>query len=237
MTDRDRVLSRIRALLQKTVANGCLVEEAMAAHAKAQALIDKYQVSHEELYGTGPGPRSRKTEPEPEPEPEPAEPKQRQQPEPKKSVGIGVLFPFKTAITIGIVLFVAVLWSMQQQMPHAIGVPAADQTWKGAFVAAVRRCFKFPYNGQDADQFEADIDVHMRPDGTLASEPTIVAVRGSVASIRDALAEDAKQAIVQCQPYALLPKPQYAAWKYIPMTFGLKDLNLPPAPASGHRPL
>ncbi|WP_084801649.1 DUF2786 domain-containing protein [Bradyrhizobium sp. Ec3.3] len=71
-------LSKIRALLQKTVANGCPVEEALAAHAKAQALIDKYQVGHEELYGTGPGPRSRK------PQPEPAEPKQEQQPEPKK---------------------------------------------------------------------------------------------------------------------------------------------------------
>ena len=49
MTDRDIVLRKIRALLQKTIANGCPVEEAMAAHAKAQILIDKYQVSHEEL--------------------------------------------------------------------------------------------------------------------------------------------------------------------------------------------
>src|SRR5215831_16815768 len=112
MTDRDRVLRTIRALLQKTVANGCPVEEALAAHAKAQALIDKYQVSHEELYGTGPGPRSRRPEPEPEPEPEsesesepepeskpePADPKQQQQSEPQKAAGIGVLFPFKTAI-------------------------------------------------------------------------------------------------------------------------------------------
>src|SRR5215831_10654363 len=71
MTDRDVVLRKIRALLQKTVANGCPVAEALAAHAKAQALIDKYQVSHEELYGTGPGPRSR--------EPEPADPKQPEQ--------------------------------------------------------------------------------------------------------------------------------------------------------------
>ncbi len=97
-------------------------------------------------------------------------------------------------------------------------------TWKGAFVAAVRRCFNFPYNGQDADQFEADIDIYMRPDGTLASEPTIVAVRGPVKSIGDAMAESAKRAIVQCQAYAFLPKEQYNTWKYIPMTFGLKDM-------------
>jgi outer membrane biosynthesis protein TonB len=97
-------------------------------------------------------------------------------------------------------------------------------TWKGAFVAAVRRCFNFPYNGQDADQFEADIDIQMRPDGTVAAEPVIVAVRGPSRSIGTAMAESAKRAIVQCQSYAFLPKQQYETWKYIPMTFGLKDM-------------
>src|SRR5262249_48373254 len=86
------------------VANDCSVEETLAAHAKAQALIDKYQVSHEELYGTGPGPRSRKREPEP------AERKQEQQPAPDNSARIGELFPFKAAIAVGIVLIAAVLW-------------------------------------------------------------------------------------------------------------------------------
>jgi outer membrane biosynthesis protein TonB len=97
-------------------------------------------------------------------------------------------------------------------------------TWKGAFVAAVRRCFSFPYNGEDADQFEADIDIYMRPDGTVASDPVIVAVRGPSRSIGTAMAESAKRAIVQCQAYVFLPKQQYDSWKYIPMTFGLKDM-------------
>src|SRR6201999_4656728 len=48
-------------------------------------------------------------------------------------------------------------------------------TWKGAFVSAVKRCFNFPYNGQDADQFEVDIDINMRPDGMSASPPVVVA--------------------------------------------------------------
>lgn len=97
-------------------------------------------------------------------------------------------------------------------------------TWKGAFVAAVRRCFSFPYNGMDADQFEADIDINMRPDGTLASQPTIVGTRGPSSSISRAMAESAQRAIVQCQAYTFLPKEQYDTWKYIPMTFGLKDM-------------
>jgi hypothetical protein len=108
MTDRDRALSKIRALLQKTVANGCPVEEALAAHAKPQALIDKYQVSHEELYGTGPGPRWRK------PEPESAEPKHEQQTAPEKPAGIGVLFPFwmrmATVVTVVWLIGWYVVW-------------------------------------------------------------------------------------------------------------------------------
>ncbi|HUN97880.1 MAG TPA: protein TolA [Bradyrhizobium sp.] len=107
---------------------------------------------------------------------------------------------------------------------HTGNADAIIATWKGAFVAAVRKCFSFPYNGMDADQFEADIDINMRPDGFLASQPTIVAVRGPSASIAKAMAESAQRAIMQCQAYAFLPKQQYDSWKYIPMTFGLKDM-------------
>jgi outer membrane biosynthesis protein TonB len=97
-------------------------------------------------------------------------------------------------------------------------------TWKGAFVTAVKRCFSFPYNGQDADQFEADIDIPMRPDGTVAADPIIVAVRGPSTSVAKAAAESAKRAILQCQAYTFLPKEQYGTWKTIQATFGLTDL-------------
>jgi colicin import membrane protein len=97
-------------------------------------------------------------------------------------------------------------------------------TWKGAFVGAVKRCFNFPYNGQDADQFEVDIDINMRPDGMLASNPVVVAVRGPSKSVADALGESARRAVQQCQAYTFLPKDQYETWKYIPMTFGLRDM-------------
>jgi colicin import membrane protein len=118
----------------------------------------------------------------------------------------------------------AVLNSSASLGTHTGNSEAIVATWKGAFVAAVRRCFNFPYDGQDKDQFEADIDIQMRPDGTLATEPVIVAVRGPSRSIGTAMAENAKRAIIQCQAYAFLPKQQYDTWKYIPMTFGLNDL-------------
>ena len=107
---------------------------------------------------------------------------------------------------------------------HAGNADAIVATWKGAFVAAVRRCFSFPYNGQDSDQFEVDIDIQLRPDGTVASAPAIIAVRGPSKSIGEAMAQSAKRAVEQCQAYTFLPKEQYDTWKYIPMTFGLKDM-------------
>ena len=97
-------------------------------------------------------------------------------------------------------------------------------TWQGAFQGAVKRCFTPTYNGQDANLYEADIDIPMKVDGSLASEPVIVAVRGPSRSIAQAVAESAKRAIVQCQVYSFLPKQQYDSWKLIPMTFGLKDM-------------
>jgi pyruvate/2-oxoglutarate dehydrogenase complex dihydrolipoamide acyltransferase (E2) component len=112
MTHRDVVLRKIRALLQKTIANGCPLAEVLAAHAKAQALIDKHQVSHEELYGTGPGPRSRK------PEPEPAEPKQQQrrqqqrrqqQAEPERAAEVRA--PRPRELVVGIVVWLIVVVS------------------------------------------------------------------------------------------------------------------------------
>ncbi|MDN5000099.1 protein TolA [Bradyrhizobium sp. GCM10027634] len=96
-------------------------------------------------------------------------------------------------------------------------------TWQGAFVAAVKHCFNFPYDAQDKDQFAADIDIQMRPDGTLASVPVIVAVRGPSRTIANAMAESAKRAIQECQAYAFLPKAQYDTWKTIALTFDMKD--------------
>lgn len=107
---------------------------------------------------------------------------------------------------------------------HTGNSEAIVATWKGRFVSAVKTCFNFPYNGQDADQFEVDLDINMKPDGTLASAPVIVAVRGPSKSVAEALGESARRAVQQCQAYSFLPKEQYETWKYIPMTFGLRDM-------------
>jgi outer membrane biosynthesis protein TonB len=107
---------------------------------------------------------------------------------------------------------------------HTGNADANVATWVSAFMSAVKHCYTPPYNGQDADQYEADIDIRMQADGTLASEPVIVAVRGPQRSIAMAVAESARRAVIQCQAYAFLPKQQYDKWKLIQTTFGLKDM-------------
>lgn len=96
-------------------------------------------------------------------------------------------------------------------------------TWMGAFVRRMKECFTPPYNGQDADQYEADIALQMRVDGSVAAEPSIVALRGPSKQVAMAVAESAKRAILQCQAYSFLPKDQYNTWKDVLITFALKD--------------
>jgi len=49
MSERDGLLDKVRALMAKTVENGCTEAEAMAALAKARAMIDAYEISDAEL--------------------------------------------------------------------------------------------------------------------------------------------------------------------------------------------
>ncbi len=49
MSEREKMLDKVRALMAKTVENGCTEQEEMAALAKARALIDAFEISDSEL--------------------------------------------------------------------------------------------------------------------------------------------------------------------------------------------
>jgi hypothetical protein len=49
MNNRESLLNKIRALLSKTRSNGCTEPEALAALAKASAMMSAYNVSDAEL--------------------------------------------------------------------------------------------------------------------------------------------------------------------------------------------
>ena len=48
-TNRDDLIEKVRALLSKTVDNGCTEAEALAALDKAHALMDAYEVTGADL--------------------------------------------------------------------------------------------------------------------------------------------------------------------------------------------
>ncbi len=48
-TEREKLLDKVKALLSKTVENGCTEEEALAALAKARAWIDAFEITDSEL--------------------------------------------------------------------------------------------------------------------------------------------------------------------------------------------
>ena len=47
--NRDNLLGKVRALMAKTVENGCTEEEALSALAKARAMIDAYEIDEAEV--------------------------------------------------------------------------------------------------------------------------------------------------------------------------------------------
>lgn len=76
MTDREKLLRRIKALLDKTVASGCPVDEALAALNKAKELIEEHGVTDAELqsigatfYGRSSNSQSQSQSPRPPPPP------------------------------------------------------------------------------------------------------------------------------------------------------------------------
>lgn len=98
-------------------------------------------------------------------------------------------------------------------------------SWQSAFQEAVTRCFNAPYSGVDEDKIEVDIDIQLRPDGSLMGTPTAVSMRGPNRAVNLAMAENAKRAVENCAPYSFLPKNRYNEWKLVPTTFNLKMMN------------
>ena len=108
----------------------------------------------------------------------------------------------------------------------ARGAAASNSAnWQSAFMQRVRQCFNFPYNGVDVDLYFANVDISMKPDGTLAGQPVIQGTEGPSSGVAKAMADNAVRAIIQCAPYTSLPKEQYASWKLIPARFGLKEFR------------
>jgi outer membrane biosynthesis protein TonB len=86
-----------------------------------------------------------------------------------------------------------------------------------ALRARLIQCWN-PPPGIDADsKLYVVLRVAFKPDGSLVQEPAVI--EDSASSLGPALAESAKRALLQCQPFTMLNPEHYDLWKVIEVKF------------------
>jgi outer membrane biosynthesis protein TonB len=99
--------------------------------------------------------------------------------------------------------------------------PTLSQNEIDALRAQIRRCWNPPAGAADAQNLRVEMNVKLRPDGSLAASPVLLE-RGSTPYFQ-VFAESALRAVERCQPYSL-PAAKYEVWKDIDLGFRLDDL-------------
>ena len=87
----------------------------------------------------------------------------------------------------------------------------------GELKAQVGKCWSAPEGVPHSSGFAAVIRIALQPDGKLGAEPQLVSAPASLSG--PPLVASAKQALQQCQPYAMLPADKYQDWRVLDLTF------------------
>jgi len=100
---------------------------------------------------------------------------------------------------------------------------AADNsaTWGTIFQEQVRRCWKKPDAGIDAQRVEAEFSIKLKKDGTLEAMPVARTSPGN--AFQRVFLESGLRAIVDCAPYRL-PAEFFDEWKWFNPVFDSKDI-------------
>jgi outer membrane biosynthesis protein TonB len=99
--------------------------------------------------------------------------------------------------------------------------PTLSQNEIDALRAQIRRCWNPPAGAADAQNLRVEMNVKLRIDGSLATQPVLLE-RGTNPYFQ-VFAESALRAVERCQPYSL-PVAKYDVWKDIDLGFRLDDL-------------
>jgi outer membrane biosynthesis protein TonB len=94
---------------------------------------------------------------------------------------------------------------------------------RNAFRDHLKTCSKLPGTLSPSDHIRVVLRVAFKPNGTLASSPTLI--EASASTRGPALMESAIRALRQCQPYTMLPSDKYDEWKVIDVTFTPDDFQ------------
>jgi hypothetical protein len=92
-----------------------------------------------------------------------------------------------------------------------------------AFREHLKTCSTLPAEVLPTDKIRIVLRVNLKPDGTLASPPTVI--EGSPSAKALVLKQSAIQALSQCQPYTMLPADKYKEWKALDLPFTPQDFT------------
>jgi hypothetical protein len=106
--------------------------------------------------------------------------------------------------------------------------PAIDRADIGAeetaaFRKHVRSCASLPPALGSDDKVRIVLRISLRPDGTLAGDPTLIEASASAKGV--ALMQSAIRALQRCQPYSMLPADKYSEWKALDLSFTPRDMG------------
>jgi colicin import membrane protein len=97
-----------------------------------------------------------------------------------------------------------------------------SQTEIDALRARLRECWNPPVGAANAAGLSVVFRVLFKRDGSLAVAPALV--QGPASEQGPVLAETARRALLQCQPYTMLKPEHYEMWKDMEITFDPRDM-------------
>lgn len=97
-------------------------------------------------------------------------------------------------------------------------IPANDIT---TFREHLKTCLTRPGSVAPTDRVRVVLRVSLKPDGTLATAPTLI--EASASAKGPALMASVINGLRACQPYAMLPADKYTEWKVLDLSFTPQD--------------
>lgn len=101
--------------------------------------------------------------------------------------------------------------------------PQLSQSELDALRRRLAQCWSPPVGAADAGRVQVVLRVLFRPDGSLASQPQLVAAPANT-TLGPAMAESAKRALLTCQPFTMLRPEHYKQWQDMEITFDPRDM-------------
>ena len=176
-------------------------------------------------------------QPQPQPQPQAAQQQPQTPPAPAQSASLGYVPP-EPDVTVKYHVFLGLPPDLSAAPPlppssgnkPGDGIDATASEKANIALSAIaefrrhlKTCSKLPAALTPSDNVHVKLRVMMRPDGKLAAEPILIEGTASMKGLE--LKQGAVNALMACQPYAMLPADRYGEWKVLDLSFTPDDFT------------